>query len=475
MFDTADSLLQRDITLLRVGGVARPEARERFLRAAQSWAGLNHPYLESLRDIVPLPDDDILIVVDRRQGDTVRSILGSDRGTLHPVEFRRIVERVASALYYGHRKGRVHDAVTPDHVLVGFGELPTVKLLAFTHEELKLRYGFGLGPPAQSRIGGYLAPELAEGHPATPAADIYGLGALMHYLLVGRPPLEEAGARPTATDVLAALDPVTRNSEFPAHLPEVVARCLSFDPQARYSSIEHLMRALYPSSLARVTRRFRLGPLEARAWDAVAGANWIVAIAAWLEAREIDPDSCPYANNIAVACCRQNSYEAALEAFQVASDLDPERSEVWLNLAWTQQRVGAEKGQVLESVKKAVECSPDSRSALLYLGELQDGHSAIETLSRALKLNPDSRVAHLGLARAFHEVGRPMEAEMHLEVAATLPEEDDYFPVFLRPEEEHWPRANSTDDDEDDGGAPVPLRPVPRPPAAGEAKKLPEP
>src|SRR5438046_6856984 len=100
---------------------------------------------------------------------------------------------------------------------------------------------------------GYIAPEQAE-WPAdelTCAADIYSLGAILFYLLTGRPPfvgpnvlyvIHQAAATPAPRlrSLVASLD---------RDLETVVARCLESEPNARYQSagaladdLEHWLR-----------------------------------------------------------------------------------------------------------------------------------------------------------------------------------------------------------------------------------------
>ena len=100
---------------------------------------------------------------------------------------------------------------------------------------------------------GYIAPEQAESRAdkLTCAADIYSLGAILFYLLTGRPPfvgpnvlyvIHQAAATPAPR--LRSLAP-----SLDRDLETIVARCLESDPKARYQSagaladdLEHWLR-----------------------------------------------------------------------------------------------------------------------------------------------------------------------------------------------------------------------------------------
>src|SRR2546430_5389356 len=100
---------------------------------------------------------------------------------------------------------------------------------------------------------GYIAPEQAECRATdlTSAADIYSLGAILFYLLTGRPPF--VGANVLVVIHQAAATPAPRlRSLAPSldrDLETIVARCLQSDPSARYQSagalaedLEHWLR-----------------------------------------------------------------------------------------------------------------------------------------------------------------------------------------------------------------------------------------
>ena len=103
----------------------------------------------------------------------------------------------------------------------------------------------------EHRVTSHLSRPTAEQAKLTSAADIYSLGAILFYLLTGRPPF----VGPNVLSVIhqAAATPAPRlRSLAPSldrDLETIVARCLESDPKARYQSaaaladdLEHWLR-----------------------------------------------------------------------------------------------------------------------------------------------------------------------------------------------------------------------------------------
>lgn len=113
------------------------------------------------------------------------SALRRERGRLELVEVARIGAAVADALAAGHAQGIVHRDVTPGNVLIA--ENGSVKLTDFGIALLA-----GYVPITQSgMISGmiaYLAPEVAATGQATPASDVFSLGATLYAAIEGQPP-----------------------------------------------------------------------------------------------------------------------------------------------------------------------------------------------------------------------------------------------------------------------------------------------
>jgi tetratricopeptide (TPR) repeat protein len=96
--------------------------------------------------------------------------------------------------------------------------------------------GTVLGTPA------YMAPEVAAGQAATRAADVYGLGAILHTLLAGRPPY--AGRTvPEVLQKVTTTEPalfVEANSSVPPALVAICRKAMARNPDARYPSADDM-------------------------------------------------------------------------------------------------------------------------------------------------------------------------------------------------------------------------------------------
>jgi eukaryotic-like serine/threonine-protein kinase len=149
-------LVARTVLQLSEPGVA--QVRE--FGEAELPAGRTVPYL--VRDLIPGPT----------LGERLRA------GPLPPGEALRVVAGTADALAAAHRAGVAHGHLVPANIILAPGGL---RVTDFGLWALRPR-------PDEDRVPGalsYAAPELAEGGPATPAADMYALGVVFLACLAG--------------------------------------------------------------------------------------------------------------------------------------------------------------------------------------------------------------------------------------------------------------------------------------------------
>ncbi|MFJ6784283.1 serine/threonine-protein kinase [Streptomyces yangpuensis] len=157
-------------------------------------------------------------------------------GVLPEDVVRRLAAGLTSALAEIHRAGLVHRDLKPDNVLLAEDGVRVIDLgiARATEDEAEgeaglTRTGFVVGSPA------YMSPEQAEGHPLTPASDVFSLGSVLVMALTGRSPFAGTSTLKTLYEVAHGEPDL---SGVPAGLRDLVARCLAKDPEARPSSAE---------------------------------------------------------------------------------------------------------------------------------------------------------------------------------------------------------------------------------------------
>ncbi len=225
------------------------EALVRFRREAEAVASFDHPNILPIYEVSESEEGLPFFSMKYAEGGSLRAAAPALR--TKPRECVRLIAKVARAMAYAHGKGVLHRDLQPGNILLDENGEPMVSdfgLAKWLDQSSDLtRTLETLGTP------GYIAPEQAECRAAdlTSAADVYSLGAILFYLLTGRPPfvgpnvlwvIHQAAANPAPR--LRSLAP-----SLDRDLETIVGRCLESDPDARYKSagaladdLEHWLR-----------------------------------------------------------------------------------------------------------------------------------------------------------------------------------------------------------------------------------------
>ncbi|MEU4445667.1 serine/threonine-protein kinase [Actinosynnema sp. NPDC050801] len=170
-----DLRLHETFALKRPGaGGARHEAR--------IGAGLSHPNVITVHGTVSDGTEQWL-VMEYLPSRSLAEIIEMD-GPISPQRAAKIGAQVADALAAMHAKGMVHRDVKPGNILVTDNDVAKLSDFGISRWAEATRAGGG----DVAGTAAYLAPEVADGHEARPASDVFALGATLFAAVEGTSP-----------------------------------------------------------------------------------------------------------------------------------------------------------------------------------------------------------------------------------------------------------------------------------------------
>jgi eukaryotic-like serine/threonine-protein kinase len=231
-----DALLGRPVAVkvLRSEYTGDPTFRARFRAEAQHAAALSHPHIAAVFDYGETEATDgsgetlAFLVMELVEGEPLSAVLRRE-GRLDAEATLSVLQQTASALAEAHRVGLVHRDVKPCNILVR--DDGSVKItdfgIAWSAGSVPLtRTGQVIGTPQ------YLSPEVAEGHHATPASDVYALGLVGYECLTGHPAFDGDNAVTIALKQVRE-DPAPLPEDLPGEIRTLIRRSLCKNPSAR--------------------------------------------------------------------------------------------------------------------------------------------------------------------------------------------------------------------------------------------------
>jgi len=244
VFLARQDTLNRVVALKLIRGRAADALdRARFKLKAEAAAALNHPNIVQVHEVGEA-DGQPYLAMEHVSGGTLDRALGGMPQT--PRLAAETVERLARAVRAAHAAGVLHRDLKPANILLApaeSGSLPwTPKVGDFglakrIGEAGQTESGAVLGTPS------YMAPEQAAGRKEIgPAADVYGLGAILYEMLAGRPPFRAATSFDTVVQVIneEPVPPSRFVPKLPRDVETICLKCLEKDPSRRYPDAAEL-------------------------------------------------------------------------------------------------------------------------------------------------------------------------------------------------------------------------------------------
>ncbi|PYE33786.1 serine/threonine-protein kinase [Idiomarina fontislapidosi] len=231
VFKAWDELLQR---MVAIKFIKNPTfiSRQRLVAEARALAKLNHPSLCGVYDVGEPSEDhsSLYMVMELIEGPRVTELAGQ----LSISDAVKLVLQLAEGVSHMHNEGLIHNDINPTNVIVKYNSsdesIPTLIDLSIAGRASSNRHkGFGVSPlfSAPEQRGN----EIEQGR--SKAVDIYGLGALLFFLVTGQAPSDE---------------PKRQLKQYvdrcPRRLRRIILNCLHRDPNDRTSSAQLLVQQL---------------------------------------------------------------------------------------------------------------------------------------------------------------------------------------------------------------------------------------
>jgi WD40 repeat protein/tRNA A-37 threonylcarbamoyl transferase component Bud32 len=271
------------LKMILAGQLASDADVERFHLEAEAAANLDHPGIVPIYEVGQYEGQHYFSMgfVD---GQSLAERVAA--GPLPARDAAELIRTVAEAVEYAHERGVIHRDLKPANVLLDLQGRPRITdfglAKTFREDRGLTATGLVMGTPS------YMPPEQASGRvrEVGPAADVYGLGAILYCLVTGRPPFQASNPADTLSQVRdrEPVSPRQLNAAVPRDLETIALKCLQKDSARRYGRTRELADDLDRYLTGRPILARPVGPAErlmrwCRRNPALAAANMIAAAA----------------------------------------------------------------------------------------------------------------------------------------------------------------------------------------------------
>lgn len=244
-----DNVIGRQVALKELhlpDGIALEERRvleERVLREARTAGRLNDPGVVTVFDVVA-ESGMTYIVMELVEAATLSTLI-SAHGPMPQDRVISMAMQALSALDSAHQAGIVHRDVKPGNLMItpnGRVKLTDFGIAQAVDDPRLTTSGSLIGSPA------YMSPERIHGNEASPASDLWALGATLCYAAEGANPYERST---TASTLHAIMNEMPRLTRTHGVLGAVITGLMMPDPNARLTGPQ--ARAMLERAVAQPT------------------------------------------------------------------------------------------------------------------------------------------------------------------------------------------------------------------------------
>jgi len=217
-----------------------PDARERFIREAQSAAALSHPNICTIHE-VDEAEGQPYIAMEFVSGESLRQ-----KAAKGPMESDKVVDiaaQVAAGLDAAHQRGIIHRDIKSANIMVtekGQAKIMDFGLAKVMGESQLTKEAVTIGTVA------YMSPEQAQGEDLDQRTDIFSFGVVLYEVLTGQLPFRGDRESIILHSIVKAEPKPLRQikPDIPVELQKIIDRALKKKREDRYSSAAEMAAEL---------------------------------------------------------------------------------------------------------------------------------------------------------------------------------------------------------------------------------------
>ena len=266
VYKALDRSFHREVALkvIRGRGVKDPETRSQFEKEIEITGRLEHPGIAPVyaRGISPEgnPFYAMRFVDGNDLSDEIDAFFEGTKLDFSSVKFHRLLTTLISVcqtVAYAHGRGVIHRDIKPLNIRIGkFSETILLDWGLATviertdqlrsHDESTLILSSRVSSSARGGTPAYMSPEQLSGLAASPASDIYSLGAVLYRILTGKSTTEAIPGFHIREALLEGriIPPRDVQPNVPRPLQAICLKALALHPKSRFESADEMATEL---------------------------------------------------------------------------------------------------------------------------------------------------------------------------------------------------------------------------------------